>query len=127
MTDSTNTVLVIDDVEEVRLIMEKRLTKEGYAVETASNGEEGLAELKNNLIDVVLLDLNMPGMDGMTFLEKIQQDKATSDIPVIMVTSEDSVNVAMECMKKGAYGYLTKPFGMEQMRQQIRQCLAQTI
>ena len=127
MTASANTVLVIDDVEEVRRIMEKRLTKEGFVVETAGSGEEGLVELKNNLIDLVLLDLNMPGIDGMTFLEKIHQDKTTSDIPVIMVTAEDNINTAMECMKKGASGYLTKPFGMEQMRQQIQRCLAKPI
>ena len=127
MTNSSSTVLVIDDVDEVRLIMEQRLKREGYAVETASNGEDGLAELKNNLIDLVLLDLNMPEMDGMTVLEKILQDEATTDIPVIMLTAEDSMVKAMECMKKGASGYLTKPCGMEQVRQQIHHCLAKAV
>jgi DNA-binding response OmpR family regulator len=119
------TVLVIDDVEENREILKRRLVKAGYRVETATEGREGLGLLRNTLVDVVLLDINMPIMDGMTVLKALRQDQTLSRIPVIMLTALDDTKTAMQCLKTGACGYVTKPFNMDQVTQQIRNCLAQ--
>jgi CheY-like chemotaxis protein len=117
------TLLIIDDVEENIEILERRLNTENFNVLTANEGPKGLHILKEKHIDLVLLDINMPVLDGITLLGNIRADKALSHVAVLMVTALDDVKTAMQCMKKGACGYITKPYSMEQIKQQIEQCL----
>ena len=123
MINPDKTILVVDDVAENRDILAKRLQKDGFNVEVASNGEEGLEVLRNSLIDLVLLDIMMPEVDGISMLGQIRADHTFDDVAVIMVTALDNMNVALDCMRKGACGYVTKPYEMEQVKKQIRHCL----
>lgn len=123
MINQDKTVLVVDDVAENRDLLAKRLERDGFNVEIASNGEEGLEVLRNSLIDLVLLDIMMPEVDGISMLGQIRSDSTFDDVAVIMVTALDNMNVALDCMRKGACGYVTKPYEMEQVRKQIMHCL----
>ena len=116
------TVLIIDDIQENIDILERRLKNEGFSVLTSNEAPKGLHILKDEKIDLVLLDINMPVLDGFTLLGNIKEDKSISHIPVIMVTANEDVKMSLNCLKKGACGYITKPFSMEQIKQQIDNC-----
>ena len=123
MINQEYTILVVDDVKENRDILARRLERDGFKIETATNGEQGMEVLRSSLIDLVLLDIMMPEIDGITMLSQIRDDKTFDDVAVIMVTALDNMNVALDCMRKGACGYITKPYEMEQVKQQVRHCL----
>ena len=123
MINQEYTILVVDDVKENRDILARRLERDGFKIETATNGEQGMEVLRSSLIDLVLLDIMMPETDGITMLSQIRADKTFDDVAVIMVTALDNMNVALDCMRKGACGYITKPYEMEQVKHQVRHCL----
>lgn len=123
MLHQDKTILVVDDIAENRNLLAKRLEREGFNVATASNGELGMEVMRNSLIDLVLLDIMMPEVDGLSMLEEIRSDSTFDDVGVIMVTALDNMNVAMDCMRRGACGYITKPYEMEQISKQIKHCL----
>lgn len=123
MDTEKQTILLIDDVEENRIILKHRLEKEGFAVMTASNGQEGFEKLEEENICLIFLDIKMPVMDGHTFLNKIKSDTRFSNIPIIMVTALDETGEVIKTLRAGACGYLTKPFSMEQIRAQLNFCL----
>lgn len=100
-------ILVVDDEQAIRQTLKEILSFEGYAVDTAENGKDGLAMLTDNLYDVVLSDIKMPGMDGMEFLAKTNE--IAPDLPVIMISGHGSIEVAVESVRKGAYDFITKP------------------
>jgi len=116
-------ILLIDDVEENRVILKLRLEKEGFAVITASNGREGLEILQDEPICMIFLDINMPVMDGHTFLKTIKSDTRFTQIPIIIISALDETGDVLKMMRAGACGYLTKPFSMEQLRAQLDFCL----
>ena len=124
MATMDTTLLVIDDVEENCEMLERRLEKEGYKVEVAIDGQEGLLRLSRKEIDLVLLDLDMPVMNGFTFLEKIKANKKFSNIPVVVVTTIDDEDTARDCIDFGANGYLFKPYKMDKILSLIKDCLA---
>lgn len=107
------TILIIEDDESQRRVLEYNLRKVGYAVLTASDGEAGLSLLRKNPIDVVLTDVRMPGMDGFQVLEKVKE--IDSEIIVIIVTAFGTIEKAVAAMKKGAFDYITKPFNREEL------------
>lgn len=121
--DKNKSILIIDDIEENIIILERRLNLEGFKVFTANNGPSGLHILHKEPIDLILLDINMPVLDGITILENIRKDNSLSHIAILMVTANDDVNTVLQCLKKGACGYITKPYSMEQINQQINHCL----
>ncbi len=125
MSASARTILVVDDVDENCEILQRRLEKAGYVVETARNGKEGLERLRRGRIDAVLLDISMPVMDGVTMLGQIQGDPCFSHTPVVMLTAAEDLDTALVCLREGAAGYLTKPFNMEQIRTQLDNCFAE--
>ncbi len=102
------TVLVIDDEEIMREILDALLTREGYTVRLASDGAEGLEIARSVPIDAAIVDVMMPGMDGLTVLDEIK--KIDEDVAVIMITAFASVETAIAAMKRGAFDYVTKPF-----------------
>jgi DNA-binding NtrC family response regulator len=104
----TGSVLVVDDEEVMREILEALLTREGYRVKVASSGEEGLEYARSTSFDAVIVDVMMPGIDGITTLEELK--KIDEDLPVVMVTAFASVETAISAMKRGAFDYITKPF-----------------
>jgi DNA-binding NtrC family response regulator len=102
------TILVIDDEEIMREILEALLRREGYEVRLASSGAEGLDLVRSVPIDAAVVDVMMPGMDGLTVLDEVK--KIDEDIAVIMITAFASVDTAVAAMKRGAFDYVTKPF-----------------
>jgi two-component system response regulator AtoC len=106
-------VLIIDDEKNMRHMLEVLLSKAGYVVDTAANGEEALEKLKADNFDFVLCDIRMPRMDGMTFLQK-----AKAEFPektYIMMSAYGTVETALEAMKQGAYDYISKPFKTDEV------------
>mgnify|MGYP005811038851 CR=1 FL=1 len=104
----TGTVLVIDDEEIMREILEALLAREGYEVRLAPGGAEGLDVVRAVPVDAAIVDVMMPGMDGLAVLDEIK--RIDEDIPVIMITAFASVETAIAAMKRGAFDYITKPF-----------------
>ena len=107
-------LLVVDDERNLRDGCARILVRLGYEVVQAEKGEEALAILAERPADVVLLDLKMPGMDGLDVLERIRLNHP--DILVIIVTGFATIETAIEAMKKGAYDFMTKPFRPDQLR-----------
>jgi len=101
-------ILIVDDEKNYHTIIGEILQEEGYTSLTASSGMEALDILNNNLIDLILTDVKMPGMDGIKLLEKVKE--INPDIPVIIMTAYGSVEKAVEAMHKGAYTFILKPF-----------------
>ena len=116
MTNETEAihVLVVDDEQDIRDGSERILTRLSLQVLKASRGEEALEILKNESASMVLLDLKMPGMDGMEVLTRIRQLDKT--ILVIVITGYATVETAIEAMKQGAYDFISKPFEPDQLR-----------
>lgn len=119
---NNQTILIIDDIEENIDILERQLTSYEFNVLTANEGPKGLHVLKKEHVDLILLDINMPVIDGITLLSNIKEDESLSHIPVIMVTASDDVKTVLTCLKKGACGYITKPYSMKQIKQQMEHC-----
>ncbi len=106
-------VLAVDDEEPFRRLLEKELSRKGFHAEAAPDGETALRLLKNSSFDVLLLDIVMPGIDGISLMKKL---KADSSPPVIIVlTGKATVETAVEAMKHGAYDYLTKPYKLDEL------------
>ncbi|MFW5736714.1 MAG: sigma-54-dependent transcriptional regulator, partial [Halanaerobium sp.] len=108
-----NKVLIVDDEKNIRLTLKTALSKAGYEVETAVNGEDGLSKLEEEGFPVILLDMKMPGMDGIQFLKEITNEDL--ETKVIMITGYGSVETAVETLKLGAVDYLRKPFKPEEI------------
>src|SRR4051812_15058733 len=119
----TGSILVIDDEEIMREILEALLTREGYTVRLAADAAEGLELLRTVPIDAAIVDIMMPGMDGMTALDEIK--KIDDDLPVVMITAFASVESAINAMKRGAFYYITKPFKNDDVLAVLRNALAQ--
>src|ERR671924_875136 len=101
-------VLVVDDEEIMREILETLLTREGYQVRLASTAAEGLDLARAMPFDAAIVDVMLPGMDGISALDEIK--KIDDDLPVLMITAFASVENAIAAMKRGAFDYITKPF-----------------
>ncbi|MGD8878466.1 MAG: sigma-54 dependent transcriptional regulator, partial [Syntrophobacterales bacterium] len=101
-------ILVIDDEENMRHMLAVLLEKEGYQVDNAADGKQGLDLSSENFYDLILCDLKMPVMDGMTFLENFQELQLEST--VIVMSAYGTLDTAIEAMKRGAYDYVSKPF-----------------
>ena len=101
-------ILIIDDEESFRHMLSVILKREGFEVETASDGEEGLQKVIINTYEQVLCDIRMPRMDGLDFLKEVQ--KTGIDTTLIMMSAYGTIDTALEAMKLGAYDYISKPF-----------------
>jgi len=106
-------IMVVDDEETICVALSAWLTKEGYPVETAGSGKEALGKLTTRHSELYLVDVKMPGMDGLQLLSEIKARQP--DAVVIMITAHGSINSAVEAMKRGAADYLCKPFDPEEL------------
>lgn len=114
-------VLVIDDEAGIGDILQKILAQDGHDVLTATNGKDGIQHVKKGKVDLVILDIKMPEMDGIEVLEKIHEiDK---NIVVIMLTAYGTLGTAREAMRLGAYDYITKPFDNEFVKAMVKEGL----
>lgn len=114
-------VLVVDDEKLIRWSLEHQLSSWEYNVDTAENVAETYNKLKENLPDLVLLDIKLPDGNGIEILERIKN--ISDDIAVIMITAEGTVETAVQAMKLGAYDYISKPFNMAELQQLIQKAL----
>jgi DNA-binding NtrC family response regulator len=114
-------ILVIDDEEIMREILETLLTRDGYTVRLASNGNEGLDLARSLPFDAVIVDMMMPGVDGLHVLEELH--KQDEELPVVMITAFASMENAIAAMKKGAFDYITKPFKNDEVLVVIRNAI----
>lgn len=103
-------ILVVDDNEMNRDLLVRRLNRQGHEVLTANDGLVALEILNTHRVDLVLLDIMMPNLDGYQVLERMKADEYLMDLPVIMITAVDEVDSAVKCIEMGADDYLTKPF-----------------
>ncbi len=117
----SGSILVIDDEEIMREILETLLRAEGYAVRLAKNGEEGIELARNLPFDAAIVDVMMPGIDGMDTLDSLR--KLDEELPIIMLTAYGSVPNAITAMKRGAFDYITKPFKNDEVLVVIKNAL----
>jgi len=108
----------VDDEVNMVKVLAALLGREGYDVHTAYNGAEALVVLKEHHVDIVISDLKMPKMDGMSLLRKITA--GFTDLPVIIITAHGTVDSAVEALKIGAFDYITKPFERDEIRRIVR-------
>jgi DNA-binding response OmpR family regulator len=111
-------ILVVEDSSRMAAVLKKGLTEECYAVDVAADGPAGLHLASGGEYDLVLLDINLPGMDGFSLIQALR--KKRSDIPVIMVTARDSVQDRIEGLDYGADDYIVKPFPFDELLARIR-------
>lgn len=110
-------ILVVDDEVVFATNMSKLLTSRGYLVKAVNSGNEAIQELEKNKYDVIILDLKMPGMDGITTLKEINKINPLSQ--TLILTGHGSIDTALEAVKLGAYGYLTKPCDIDELVEKI--------
>src|SRR5205085_3707698 len=113
-------LLVVDDEKNLRLVVQKELTRQGHEVETAADGEEAWQALERQDFDVVLCDINMPRLDGIGLLRRMC-DRISNRPEMIMLTGQGTVETAIEAMKLGAYDYLTKPYRIAELAALVAQ------
>lgn len=116
-------LLVVEDDVNLRTILKMQLERANYTVTTAENGEAALDALKDQLFDLVLLDVIMPGMDGWEVCRHIKNDMATANIPVIMLTARSEQEDRIRGLVGGANDYLTKPYELEELLVRVRNIL----
>jgi two-component system KDP operon response regulator KdpE len=114
---SNGRILVVDDEPQIRRVLRTSLTAKGYEVYDARTGEEALDEVREQRFDVILLDVNMPGIGG---LEACREIRKTSEVAIIMLTVRDSEQDKVAALDAGADDYVTKPFGMPELLARIR-------
>lgn len=114
-------ILIVDDEKNIRLTVKQALMPLGYEVETAMNGEEALQSLEERDLDVMLLDLKMPGMNGMEVLRRVAHTRP--DVRVIIVTAFGTVENAVEAMRLGAVDFIQKPFSLQEIRELVRRVM----
>ncbi len=119
MSASPGRVLVVDDVEANRNLLTRRLEKLGLATASAAGGAEALAMVEGGGFDVVLLDIMMPGMDGLEVLAQLKADEALRHLPVIMISAVEELETVVRCIELGAEDYLPKPFNPVILRARV--------
>ncbi len=112
-------ILVVDDSPTERYFTVDILTRAGYHVTTANNGEEGISKARSERPDLILMDVVMPGLNGYQATRTLTRDESTSNIPVIVCTSKGQDTVKIWGMRQGAVDYLVKPLNPEELLQRI--------
>ena len=114
-------ILIIDDEKAIRKTLTEILSFEGYKIDEASDGEEGLKKFRERTYDVVLCDIKMPKIDGIEFLQKAGE--SNPDVPIIMISGHGNIETAVEAVKKGAYDYISKPPDLNRLLITIRNAM----
>jgi len=114
-------ILIIDDERAIRKTLTEILSFEGYKLDEAADGEEGLKKFKEKTYDVVLCDIKMPKIDGIEFLQKAGE--TNPDIPIIMISGHGNIETAVEAVKKGAYDFISKPPDLNRLLITIRNAM----
>ncbi len=125
MATDTASILVVDDNQDIRDLISHFLSADGFHLFTATDGESALNILKRNQIDLVLLDVMMPGISGLDLLREIRanSDKKLRDIPVMMITAKTGTDDIDKALSLGADSYIVKPFRGNAIREKVRTIL----
>lgn len=114
MATEIKKILIVDDEENARIGLSKLLSQEGYEVSCAGNGFEALAFLRQNSCNLVISDINMPEMNGITFLRELNKNHPS--LNVIMMTAHGGVETYLEAMNMGAFEYIHKPLKLDELK-----------
>ena len=114
MAKAQKRILVVDDEENTRLALTRLLAREGYDVKTASNGSEALNQIRIQPVELIITDLNMPVMNGLSFLRELNREQPSSN--VIMITAYGEVESYLEALNLGAFEYLNKPVKLDELK-----------
>ena len=114
-------ILIIDDERSIRKTLSEILSYEGYKIDEAVDGEDGLKKFMSTTYDIVICDVKMPKMDGIEFLEKARA--ANPDVPIIIISGHGNIELAVEAVKKGAFDYISKPPDLNRMLITLRNAL----
>ncbi len=117
-------ILTVDDSISIRAAIKIALSGEGYAVTEAGNGAQGLEKASAGGFDLIITDLNMPVMDGLTMIRELRARPAGAGVPIIFLTTESDSDVKAQAKAAGATGWLTKPFEPEQLVRVVQKVLA---
>ncbi len=121
MNRKQGVILLVDDEEMIRRLLSQKLSAEGYRCERAANAEQALEKLKGDSIELVILDIKMPGKSGVELLPEIKAKYP--DTAVIMATAVSDAGTAINCMRAGAYDYVTKPFNLDEVSFSVSRAL----
>lgn len=113
MDDRRKRILIVDSSEDVRKMLSETLDDAGYEVAEASNGEDALSEIVENPADMIISDLDIPGLNGLDLIQEIRSRKENRFVPIIMLTIEDTENLRVKGKAAGISGWLVKPFKPE--------------
>jgi two-component system, chemotaxis family, chemotaxis protein CheY len=116
-------ILTVDDSASIRLTTKVTLTNAGYEIVEATNGEEGLEKAKQGHFDLIVTDLNMPIMDGLTMIEELRKLPTHMGVPIIFLTTESDADLKARAKAAGATGWLTKPFDPENLVKIVKKVL----
>lgn len=119
-------ILVIDDQLSIRLLIKSSLEEIGYQVDTASDGTQGWEKILQRTPDLVITDLNMPGVYGLELLERIRNHHSTQNLPVLCVTGDDNIDTKQRAVLLGATGWVQKPFNIVAWEGALNQIFSQT-
>jgi len=119
----TANILTVDDSASIRLTTRVALSNAGYTVTEAVDGQDGLAKLNGGQFDLIVTDLNMPNMDGLTMIRELRKLPAHTGVPVIFLTTESDSDIKQQAKAAGATGWLTKPFDPESLVKIVRKVL----
>ena len=126
MTDDnpdTKTVLVVDDLDTTRQILTYSLENAGYRTIEAADGFQAVKAAMDRRVDLILLDIMLPGMDGLEVLKRLRGEEKTKEIPIIAVTARSQKEEIISTMEAGANGYIIKPFTQETVLEKVKQFL----
>jgi two-component system chemotaxis response regulator CheY len=117
-------ILTVDDSASIRAAIRIALSGEGYTVTEAADGSQGLEKASAGGFDLIVTDLNMPVMDGLTMIRELRQRPAGAGVPILFLTTESDADVKAQAKAAGATGWLTKPFDADQLIRVVKKVLA---
>ena len=119
----TASILIVDDSNSVRMAIRMALTGAGYAVTEAADGAQGLSKANGSRFDMIITDLNMPNMDGLTMIRELRKSPAQCGTPILFLTTESDDAMKQQAKAAGATGWLVKPFVPDQLVKVARKVL----
>ena len=120
---ASKNIFVVEDEEDILDLVRHHLSKEGFGVSTATNGMEAVKAIQRKTPDLVLLDLMLPGMDGLDVCRMLKKEPKTADVPILMVTAKDEESDVVSGLELGADDYIVKPFRMKELIARVRTAL----
>ena len=116
-------ILVVDDERFIRNSLKEALEYEDYEVDTVESGSRGLEMIEKSKYDLVICDIKMEGMDGIEFLDRVMADESQQSFPTIMISGHGNIDIAVDCIKKGAFDFIEKPFDLNRILMTVRNAL----